>query len=102
MRLPVVPVTVLSLALLFAIVAAAAEPLAGSDASNKTELPEGEAPPALQGGKTAAERALVGLQRQFSIKRREQVEAADTIFEKPSYHKRYDLVKPLLVSRVCE
>ncbi|EGD76778.1 hypothetical protein PTSG_08129 [Salpingoeca rosetta] len=34
--------------------------------------------------------------RHFAIKRTEQVKAADSIFEKPQYERRFDLVKPLL------
>ena len=43
------------------------------------------------------EKLIQSYRKHFAIKRSEQVAAADTIFEKPQYHKRFNLVKPLLV-----
>jgi hypothetical protein len=48
-------------------------------------------------GKTPEERAVVGLRKQFSIKRREQVAAAERIFETPSAERRYSFLKAIMV-----
>eukprot|EP00055_Hartaetosiga_balthica_P017849 m.123996 g.123996 ORF g.123996 m.123996 type:complete len:111 (+) comp9419_c1_seq1:326-658(+) len=48
------------------------------------------------------EKLIASYKQHFRIKRTEQVKAVEGIFEIPEYHKRFNLIKPVLVgSALC-